>query len=85
VSIPFATLCDPLAQTKIQWDILLDKAMDLAKRTKASRMEIRAHSNPALLSDSNLTPHRGFKNHYLCLDRSPRCYSNPFMPRQCAT
>ncbi len=80
VSIPFATLCDPLAQTKIQWDTLLDKAMDLAKRTKASRMEIRAHSNPALLSDPNLTPHRRFKNHYLLLNKPPEELFRSFRP-----
>jgi len=72
VSIPFATLCDPLVQTKSQWDALLDRAIGLAKGTKASRMEIRAHRNAGSLDNCNLTSHRRFKNHYLLINKPPK-------------
>uniref|UniRef100_A0A7V3JAN7 GNAT family N-acetyltransferase n=1 Tax=candidate division CPR3 bacterium TaxID=2268181 RepID=A0A7V3JAN7_UNCC3 len=80
VSIPFATLCDPLVQTRVQWDILLEKAKELAKRTKVAWMEIRAYRNTAFLNDSNLTPYMRFKNHYLLLNKPTEELFRSFHP-----
>ena len=70
VSIPFATVCDPLVGEKEDWELLLEHAIMLSHSLAASFIEIRTlHSHP-LVQNGRLTESRLFKHHYINLDKS---------------
>ena len=71
VSIPFATLCDPLVSSSNDFEILFESALNLAKRLGISNIEIRAHESSPLIQDDRLGCTRFYKHHYLPLESEP--------------
>lgn len=69
VSIPFATLCDPLISRDTDIGSLLDKLFDLSRNRKTSVIEIRSLQSPSLIHDSRLTESRIYRHHFIKLDR----------------
>lgn len=69
VSIPFATLSDPLFQQEQDIEPLLEHVIELSQQLRASFIEIRTlHSQP-LLQDHRLISSKLFKHHYINLDK----------------
>ncbi len=68
VSIPFATLADPLVGTNDEMSMLLDAAIDFSKQIGIDAVEIRTLMSAALVHDERLGLARLFKHHYLGLD-----------------
>jgi len=68
VSVPFATVCDPLVTTLAEWDMLAPELEMERGRTKSKKLEIRA-----VLSAGIMPPSFGsrslFRHHALPLDR----------------
>lgn len=71
VSIPFATLCDPLVSEKSDMKVLLGAVKRLAKERGISRVQIRTLNSYTLIEDDSLYIDRKYKHHYLLLDRPP--------------
>jgi len=68
VSIPFATLCDPLVSDRNEFSELFGAVKGLSKELSTSYVEIRTMSSSGLISDA--TPGRKpYLCHYLRLDR----------------
>ncbi|MEN6350240.1 MAG: GNAT family N-acetyltransferase [Syntrophomonas sp.] len=70
VSIPFATLSDPLVSDKRQSKMLMDEAIQLLERLKLSYLEIRTLNNNFLQDDKTLSSNHDYINHYLDLSQS---------------
>lgn len=68
VSVPFATLCDPLISTSNDMELLLESVLSLSQRLKSSHIEIRTNLSPLLINKEQLSVVRFYKNHYLLLD-----------------
>lgn len=68
VSIPFATLSDPLASSWADMELLLGAARNLATDVKASRIEIRTLASAHLMGNSGYRKVNCFKHHFLTLD-----------------
>jgi hypothetical protein len=69
VSIPFATLCEPLVNQAEDIEPLIEETIELSHRLGSKFIEIRTlHSSP-LIKDQRLTESRLFNNHYINLDR----------------
>ncbi len=68
VSIPFATLCDPLVSTSDDLLKLLEAAKNLSNDLKTSYIEIRAMNSNSFMEDSGFYGKYYFKNHYLELN-----------------
>jgi len=69
VSIPFATLCDPLVTTKDEMAQLLRTALDLYRRSSSSYVEVRTLKASSLVEGCGLSKVSFFKNH--CLNLAP--------------
>lgn len=69
VSLPYATLCDPLITTRDEFEILFKSAIDLKKETRSKYIEIRVFKSRELVNDCNLSLRSNFKNHYLELNQ----------------
>lgn len=67
VSVPFATVCDPLVLTLAEWDALAPELENERTRTGSQKLEIRA-----VLSPGTMPPSFGskslFRHHALLLD-----------------
>lgn len=68
VSIPFATLCDPLASSRTDMELLLGAASKLAADVKAPRIEIRTLASAHLMGNSGYRKVDFYKHHFLTLD-----------------
>jgi CelD/BcsL family acetyltransferase involved in cellulose biosynthesis len=68
VSIPFATLSDPLASSAADMEALLDAAKALSKRLGIPRVEIRTTKSDVLIRDPQFAGSYYFKNHYIELN-----------------
>jgi len=71
VSIPFATLCDPLISSSEDFETLMDATLELAATLKISRIQIRARASDALIQDKRLSSTRFYQHHYLSLKPEP--------------
>jgi hypothetical protein len=71
VSIPWATLCDPLVSCVDEYRLLRNKALDMQKTLDAGHLEVRSLHSAALLEDGIPAVGPVFKHHYLSLDRDP--------------
>ncbi len=69
VSIPFATLCDPLTSNEAQNDALITKASELLLSLKCAHIEIRTHTNNSFFSNKPFGVNEEYKNHYLDLSK----------------
>jgi hypothetical protein len=78
VSVPFATLCDPLVSTSGEMDWLLAAAENLSKKLGSSYIEIRTLSSSPLVRNPKFGCSRFFKHHYLLLDREPETLKKSF-------
>lgn len=67
VSIPFATLCDPLVATKDEMAHLLQTALDLYRESGSSYVEIRTLRASSIVEGCGLSKVSFFKNHSLNL------------------
>jgi hypothetical protein len=78
VSIPFATLCDPLISSSKDFEMLFESALDLAKRLGISHIQIKAYGSPSLIKDDRLGSTCFYKHHYLPLDSEPEQLKKSF-------
>jgi CelD/BcsL family acetyltransferase involved in cellulose biosynthesis len=69
VSVPFASLCDPLILKAQEFEMLLPCVLDLSKGLRSRAVEIRSMETQQLIS-SSLTAKARYKHHYLALDKS---------------
>jgi hypothetical protein len=69
VSVPFATMCDPLVSTADEFDLFLPALRELQQGTKSRRVEIRARKTATFLSqNAALRGDVGFKHLYISLE-----------------
>ena len=69
VSIPFASICDPLVSRPHQEKLLADQALEFASLTGAANVRIRTSGNTCLGEDSRFAAVGGYRHHFLRLDR----------------
>ncbi len=70
VSIPFATLCDPLVEDQESAHALLGMADHISSRLRCRYTEIRCHRKGDVLALPGINTARNFVNHYLELNGS---------------
>lgn len=68
VSIPFATLCDPLISSSEDFELLMDKTLELSRALKISRIQVRTRAADEYIQDERLSSTRFYKHHYLSLE-----------------
>ena len=71
VSIPFATLCDPLVSSPNDMKMIWPAIADLHERLGARYIEIREWGFASFDNDPNFSVLGKHKHHYLILDRRP--------------
>ena len=71
VSIPFATLSDPLVSDEAELQALLEPAKELLGKCEAGFMEIRTLLSSGFFPENGYVRNCYFKHHYLVLDRDP--------------
>lgn len=67
VSIPFATLCDPLISTNDEMKDLIEFTLELNRNFGNSFIEIRSFQCAHLIQDDRFSKIEQYKNHYLPL------------------
>lgn len=67
VSIPFATLCDPLASNREHVGMLLETANGIMRGLGAGCLEVRAHHSARLLRGGMMQERLSYKCHFLDL------------------
>jgi len=69
VSIPWATLCDPLVICRAEFELLAEATLRLREKLHAGHLEIRSLHTAELLNDGmpEIRPH--FLHHYLSLEK----------------
>jgi len=70
VSVPFATMCDPLISTKEEFNLLWPAIEDASEKHRSRRIEIRARQISTDCIPRLLTASARFKHHYLPLGES---------------
>ena len=70
VSVPFATMCDPLISTKEEFNLLWPAIEDASKQDRSRRIEIRTKRISADCMPGLLTASATYKHHYLPLGES---------------
>lgn len=78
VSIPFATLCDPLVSDSHQFQILLEECLAMMKKCGASFFELRTLASTDLIQDERLGVHRYYQHHYIHLNGDPENLKKSF-------
>ena len=71
VSVPFATMCDPLVSTKEEFDQLWPAIEGASGKNKSKRIEIRTRRISTDSMPGLLTVTERYKHHYLVLDKNP--------------
>lgn len=69
VSIPFATLCDPLTSNEEQSDALIKKTSELMAYFGCAHIEIRTHANNSFFFNKPFIVNGEYKHHYLDLSK----------------
>jgi CelD/BcsL family acetyltransferase involved in cellulose biosynthesis len=69
VSVPFATMCDPLVSTKEEFDLLWPSIQEAAKKNRSRRIEIRTWRVSTDCTPEILRPSTKYKHHYLPLSK----------------
>jgi hypothetical protein len=70
VSVPFATMCDPLISSAEEFGLFLPELQGLQQKTKSRRVEIRTRKAADFLLEGSALPGTvGFKHLYLSLDQ----------------
>jgi hypothetical protein len=70
VSLPFATICDPLISTREEFNLLWPAVQDTASRHRSRRVEIRTRQVRPEILPSPLAAGTRYKHHYLSLKPS---------------
>lgn len=70
VSVPFATMCDPLISTKEEFDLLWPEIENASVKHKSRRIEIRTRHTSLHCLPVSLTASMRYKHHYLPLNKS---------------
>ena len=78
VSIPFATLCDPLISSNEDANALVQSANDLSRDLGVSHLEIRTLASCSLIQDDRLDCYPFYKHHYISLDAEPEQLQKTF-------
>ena len=78
VSIPFATLFDPLVSTSEEFSQLFAIVLGHFDNGSSPRIEIRSQHSPALIQENRLICSRFFKHHYLDLRTPPELLRKKF-------
>jgi len=68
VSIPFATLSDPLISSSDEMEELIESILSLKEESNSSYVEIRTLMSAFLVQDKRLRSTQFFKHHYLNLE-----------------
>jgi hypothetical protein len=71
VSVPFATMCDPLVSTKEEFNLLWPAVEEASRKHKSQRIEVRARRTSADCMPAGLTASARYKHHYLPLAENP--------------
>lgn len=71
VSMPFATLCDPLISTTDDMNELLQAVMKLSEKLKSRYIEIRTLYSSPLIQDERFGRSNFFKHHFFRLQEEP--------------
>ena len=71
VSIPFATLCDPLISNNDELKFLFEEIFGLMKEVGALHIELRSRAAFSLLQEDHFYVQRFYRHHYLILDKDP--------------
>ncbi|NOZ61319.1 MAG: GNAT family N-acetyltransferase [Calditrichaeota bacterium] len=73
ISVPFATICDPLISDAKEAELLLAQAIKLAETQRMENIQIRSLETGAILNKIEIPAaiDDSFKQHYLFLDKSP--------------
>jgi len=71
VSIPYATLCDPLIETPEQWRRLANAALELGDRFGVDHLEIRTLRSTCMQGDERFVENCFYKHHYLETTEEP--------------
>lgn len=71
VSIPFASVCDPLISSSSDFAILFEAALSLSRSLGITRVEIRTYKSQPLVRDARLGRSGLYKLHYLPLGQGP--------------
>lgn len=79
VSIPFATLCDPLVSDKNEFTDLFGAVKALSKELRSSYVEIRTLNSAGLISGESLGK-KSYLCHFLRLDRDLAAIEKKFHP-----
>jgi len=69
VSIPFATLCDPLVSNVQQSEMLIAEAIRLMDQLKSSYIEIKTLNVSFLEDHESLSSNHDYRNHYIDLSK----------------
>jgi CelD/BcsL family acetyltransferase involved in cellulose biosynthesis len=69
VSVPFATLSDPLVSNEAQWKALTDSAISMSKELKTDYLEIRTHSSTVQFPADRFGVIDSYRHHSIPLDR----------------
>ncbi|OPY12860.1 MAG: FemAB family protein [Syntrophus sp. PtaB.Bin001] len=78
VSIPFATLCDPLISSGEELETLLDAILNLSQRMGGKYVEIRSLASSHLVDKDRLGSRLFYKHHFLVLDNEPEHLKKKF-------
>lgn len=78
VSIPFATLCDPLISKNDELNKLLEPAISLSTEIKSSFIEIRTLLSSELIKKEQLGKKISYKQHFLHLNDKPENLKKKF-------
>jgi hypothetical protein len=71
ISLPFATLCEPLVRTSEELNILIDAAFDLKERLGCKYIEIKGTHGDGIIADERLTKTSNYYMHYLRITTKP--------------
>jgi hypothetical protein len=71
VSIPYATLSDPLVSSAEDFETLFESVLALLKQVHASYIQIRSHNSQPLIQDPRIAGTYVYKHHYLPLSDDP--------------
>ena len=71
VSIPFATLCDPLISSRDEFHQLFDAVLACMKKSRLSAFELRTLCSPHIVEDDRLGVHRYYWHHFIRLHSDP--------------
>jgi serine/alanine adding enzyme len=70
VSIPFATISDPLVSNSEQMRKLIDAALHFARERNITEIEIRSHQSSEFIQHNSFERNLDFKQHCISIDRS---------------